>query len=305
MTLPQASRIQVLAPVVRARKGEYAKVFEDARKSGYVRARVDGITYDLGEEIKLDKNKKHTIEIIVDRLVIKDDIARRLTDSVETAANLAGGLVVIDIVGQDKELMFSQNYACDDCGVSIEELTPRLFSFNSPYGACPACTGLGTQLRVDPDIIIPNQTLSILEGAITASGWGNIKNDGIAKMYFEALAKKYKFTLNTPIKDLPDGVLDIILYGSSGEKLTLHYDPAPGQGRPEPALRGHRQESGAPVQGDPEHVHAVGAGAVHVGAPLPGMRRQAPEKGGPRRHGGRREHRGFHGQIHRPGAGLY
>jgi excinuclease ABC subunit A len=230
MTLPQASRIQVLAPVVRARKGEYAKVFEDARKSGYVRARVDGITYDLSEEIKLDKNKKHNIEIIVDRLVIKDDIARRLTDSVETAANLAGGLVIIDIVGQERELMFSQNYACDDCGVSIEELTPRLFSFNSPYGACPACTGLGTQLRVDPDLIIPNTALSIMEGGITASGWGNVKNDGISKMYFEALAKKYKFNMNTPIKDLPDGVLDIILYGTKGEKLTLHYDQPRGKG---------------------------------------------------------------------------
>jgi excinuclease ABC subunit A len=230
MVLPQASRIQILAPVVRARKGEYQKVFEDARKSGYVRARVDGITYDLSEEIKLDKNKKHNVEIIVDRLVIKEDIARRLTDSVEIAANLAGGLVIIDIVGQEKELMFSQNYACDDCGVSMEELTPRLFSFNSPYGACPTCTGLGTQLRVDPDIIIPNQALSIMEGAITASGWGNIKNDGIAKMYFEAIAKKYHFNLNTPIKDFPEGVLDIILYGTGGEKLTLHYDQPRGKG---------------------------------------------------------------------------
>jgi len=230
MTLPQATRIQILAPVVRARKGEYTKVFEDARRSGYVRARVDGITYDLSEEIKLDKNKKHSIEIIVDRLVIKEDIARRLTDSVEIAANLAGGLVIIDIVGQEKELLFSQNYACDDCGVSIEELTPRLFSFNNPYGACPACTGLGTQLRVDPEIVIPNQSLSIVEGAITASGWGNIKNDGIARMYFEAIAKKYHFNLNTPIKDLPEGVLDIILYGTNGEKLTLHYDQPRGKG---------------------------------------------------------------------------
>lgn len=228
--LKPASRIQILAPVVRARKGEYQKVFEDARKSGYVRVRVDGSTYDLSEEIKLDKNKKHNIEIIVDRLVIKDDIARRLTDSVETAVNLAGGIVIIDIVGEDREIMFSQNYACDDCGVSIEELTPRLFSFNSPYGACPSCTGLGTQLRVDPEIIIPNQALSIMEGGITASGWGNVKNDGISKMYFEALAKKYKFNLNTPIKDLPKGVLDIILYGTNGEKLTLHYDQPRGKG---------------------------------------------------------------------------
>ncbi len=230
MSLPQASRIQILAPVVRARKGEYLKVFEDARKSGYVRARVDGSTYDLSEEIKLDKNKKHNIEIIVDRLVIKEDITRRLTDSVEIATSLGGGLVIIDIIGEDRELMFSQNYACDDCGVSIEELTPRLFSFNSPYGACPSCTGLGTQLRVDPDIIIPNRALSIMEGGITASGWGNIKNDSIAKMYFEAIAKKYHFNLNTPIKDLPEDVLDIILYGTNGEKLTLHYDQPRGKG---------------------------------------------------------------------------
>ena len=211
-------------PVVRARKGEYTKVFEDARKSGYVRARVDGITYDLGEEIKLDKNKKHTIEIIVDRLVIRSDITRRLTDSIETATNLAGGIVVVSIVGEDRDLTFSQNYACDDCGVSMEELTPRLFSFNNPYGACPACTGLGMQLRVDPNLIIPNRSLSILEGAITASGWGSVKNDSIAKMYFEALAKKYRFDLATPVKDLPDHVVDIILYGTRGEKLTLYYD---------------------------------------------------------------------------------
>ena len=230
MLLAPATRIQVLAPVVRARKGEYLKIFEDARKSGYVRVRVDGSTYDLTEEIKLDKNKKHTIEIIVDRLVIKDDIARRLTDSVETASTLAGGTVIIDIVGEDRELMFSQNYACDDCGISIEELSPRLFSFNSPYGACPTCTGLGTQLRVDPVIIIPNPSLSILEGGISASGWGNIKSDGISRMYFEALAKKYKFSLNTPIKDLPAGVLDIILYGTKGDKLVLHYDQERGKG---------------------------------------------------------------------------
>jgi excinuclease ABC subunit A len=238
VSLPPATRIQILAPVVRARKGEYLKVFEDARKSGYVRARVDGSIYDLSEEIKLDKNKKHNIEIIVDRLVIKDDITRRLTDSVETAASLAGGIVIIDIVGEDRELMFSQNYACEDCGISIEELTPRLFSFNSPYGACPSCTGLGTQLRVDPDLIMPNTSLSIMEGGITASGWGNIKNDGVAKMYFEALAKKYKFNLNTPIKDLPAEVLDVILYGTRGEKLVLHYDQPRGKGTLNQAFEG-------------------------------------------------------------------
>lgn len=230
LTLPEATRIQVLAPVVRARKGEYQKVFEDARKSGYVRARVDGSIYDLSEEIKLEKNKKHNIEIIVDRLVIKEDVVRRLTDSIETAIALAGGLLIINIVGEDRDLLFSQNYACDDCGVSIEELTPRLFSFNNPYGACPACTGLGIQLRVDPDIIIPNRSLSIADGGISASGWGNVKNDGIAKMYFDALSKKYKFKLTTPIKDLPAAVLDIILYGTKGEKLTLLYDQPRGKG---------------------------------------------------------------------------
>ncbi|MBR2831890.1 MAG: excinuclease ABC subunit UvrA [Oscillospiraceae bacterium] len=230
MALPEATRIQVLAPVVRARKGEYAKVFDDARRSGYVRVRVDGSIYDLTEEIRLDKNKKHTIEVIVDRLVIKSDIARRLTDSVETASALAGGIVVIDLVGEERELMFSQNYACEDCGISIEELTPRMFSFNNPYGACPTCMGLGSLLRVDPSIIIPNDALSIADGAVSASGWGSIKDDSIARMYFDALSKKYRFRLTTPIKDLPPEVMDIILYGTKGEKLTLHYDQPRGKG---------------------------------------------------------------------------
>ncbi len=230
MALPQATRIQVMAPVIRGKKGEHAKIFEDARKSGYVRCRADGIAYDLSEEIKLEKNKKHDIEIVVDRLVIREDIARRLTDSVEIASNLAGGLVVINIVGEDRDILFSQNYACEDCGVSIEELTPRMFSFNNPFGACPTCMGLGSQMKIDPDLIIPNKNLSIVEGAITASGWNNIKSDGISRMYFDALAKKYKFKLNTPIKDLAQEVVDVILYGTGGEKLTLHYDQPRGQG---------------------------------------------------------------------------
>lgn len=230
MTLPEATRLQILAPVVRARKGEYHKVFEDAKKSGYVRARVDGVTFDLSEEIPLDKNKKHNIEIVVDRLVMKEGILRRLTDSIEVASSLASGIVIVDIVGEDREMLFSQNYACEECNFSIEELSPRLFSFNNPYGACSDCSGLGTQLSVDPDLIIPNRALSIAEGAISASGWGNIKNDGIAKMYFEALAKKYKFKLNTPVKDLSDEVLEIIFYGTKGEKLTLNYDQPRGRG---------------------------------------------------------------------------
>ena len=230
LALPEATRIQVMAPVIRGKKGEHAKIFEDARRSGYVRCRVDGIAYDLSEEIKLEKNKKHNIEIVVDRLVIREDITRRLTDSVEVASNLAGGLVVINVVGEDRDILFSQNYACEDCGVSIEELTPRMFSFNNPFGACPTCMGLGSQMKIDPDLIIPNKNLSIIEGAITASGWSNIKSDGISRMYFDALSKKYKFKLNTPVKDLSPQVMDVILYGTKGENLTLHYDQPRGQG---------------------------------------------------------------------------
>lgn len=230
MRLPEATRIQILAPVIRGKKGEHLKIFEDARKSGYVRVRADGSLYDLSEEIKLDKNKKHNIEIVVDRLVIRADITQRLTDSVEIASGLAGGLVVVNVAGEDRDILFSQNYACEDCGISIEELTPRMFSFNNPFGACPTCTGLGVQLKVDPELIIPNRDLSILDGAITASGWNNIKGDSISRMYFEALAKRYKFKLTTPVRDLSDEVLDVILYGTKGEKLKLTYDRANGQG---------------------------------------------------------------------------
>ena len=230
MALPMGTRLQVLAPVIRGKKGEHAKVLEDARRSGYVRVRVDGALYDLSEEIKLEKNKKHNIEIVVYRLVIREDITRRLTDSVETAAGLSGGVVFINLVQEDEDLVFSQNYACEDCGISIEELTPRMFSFNNPFGACPTCTGLGAQLKVDPDLIIPNRSLSILEGAISASGWNNIKSDGISRMYFEALAAKYHFNLTDPIEKLTPEVLDIILYGTKGEKLTIHYDQPRGKG---------------------------------------------------------------------------
>ena len=230
MALPEGSRIQILAPVVRARKGEHVKVFEDAKKSGYVRVRVDGSIYDLSEEIKLDKNKKHNIEVIVDRLVIKPDIARRLTDSAETALSLAGGLLLVDLVGEDRQIAFSQNYACPDCGISIEELAPRLFSFNNPHGACPKCTGLGVQLLVDPSLIMPNENLSIMDGGITASGWGNIKGDSISRMYFEALSRRYHFKLTDPIKDLPPAAVDAILYGTKGEVLQLHYEKAEGFG---------------------------------------------------------------------------
>jgi excinuclease ABC subunit A len=230
MQLGDGRRIQILAPVVRARKGEYQKVFEDARKSGYVRVRVDGSIYDLSEEIKLNKNLKHNIEIVVDRLVIREDIGQRMTDSVETAAALAGGIVIADLVDEGREILFSQNYACEECGISIEELTPRMFSFNNPYGACPTCGGLGIQLRIDPDIIMPNKALSIIDGGICASNWGNVKTDSISRMYFEALAKKYHFKLTTPIKDLPPEIIDVLLYGTKGEKLTLRYERERGSG---------------------------------------------------------------------------
>ena len=230
MALPEATRIQVMAPVVRGKKGTHQKLLEDARKSGYVRCRADGSLYDLGEEIPLDKNKKHSVEIVVDRLVVKPDVIRRLTDSVEVASNLAGGLVVVNIVGEDRDILFSQNYACEDCGISIEELAPRMFSFNNPFGACPTCTGLGAQLKVDPDLVIPNRELSIVDGAISAYGWSNVKTDSIAKMYFDALAKQYKFKLTTPVKDLPPEVMDIILYGTKGEKLKLSYERENGKG---------------------------------------------------------------------------
>ena len=230
LELPEATRIQILAPVIRGKKGEHAKVFADARKSGYVRVRVDGSLYDLSEDISLDKNKKHNIEVVVDRLVIREDITRRLADSVEVASALAGGTVIVNVAERDEDIMFSQNYACEDCGVSIEELSPRMFSFNNPFGACPTCTGLGSQLKIDPDMVIPNKSLSILDGAITASGWNHIKSDGISRMYFEALSKKYHFKLTDPVSKLTPEVLDIILYGTKGEKLTIHYDQPRGKG---------------------------------------------------------------------------
>ena len=230
MALPEGTRIQVLAPVVRGRKGEHAKVLEDARRSGYVRVRADGNLYDLSEDIPLEKNKKHHIEIVVDRLIVRPDLGQRLTDSVETASHLSGGIVIVNLLREEQDLVFSQNYACDDCGISIEELTPRMFSFNNPYGACPTCTGLGMQLKADPALIIPDDSLSILDGAITASGWNSIRSDGISRMYFEALSKKYQFSLRTPVRELPESVRQIILYGTGGEKLELHYDQPRGKG---------------------------------------------------------------------------
>jgi len=222
MLLEERTRIQVLAPVIRARKGEHSKIFEDAKRSGYVRARVDGNIYDLSEEIKLEKNIKHDIEIIVDRLVIKSDIVSRLTDAVEMASKLSGGLVIIDVIGGE-ELLFSQNYACPDCNISIEELTPRMFSFNNPYGACPKCTGLGIQMTISPDAIVPNRKLSINQGAVCASGWSVSDGDSIAAISFRALADKYGFSLDVPVEEMPKHALDLILYGTGKETIDLKY----------------------------------------------------------------------------------
>ena len=230
MALGEGTRVQIMAPVIRGRKGEYAKIFDDARRSGYVRVRVDGSMYDLSEEITLEKNIKHNIEVVIDRLIIRSDVVHRLTDSCETAAALSGGLVLVNVLQEKREILFSQNYACEDCGISIEELSPRMFSFNNPFGACPTCTGLGSQLKVDPTLVIPNPALSILDGAICASGWSNIRGDGISRMYFEALAKKYHFSLRDPVETLSPAVMDIILYGTKGEKLELEYDQPRGKG---------------------------------------------------------------------------
>ena len=238
LALPEGTRIQVMAPVVRGKKGEHAKVFEEAKHSGYVRVRVDGNLYELDEEIKLEKNKKHSIEIIVDRLIIRPDIRQRLTDSVETAAKLSGGLIIVNLLREEKDLSFSQNYACEDCGISIEELTPRMFSFNNPFGACPTCTGLGSQLKADPALIIQDGGKSILDGAIQASGWNNIRGDGISRMYFDALSKKYKFSLTDPWDSLSSEAKDIILYGTKGETLELHYDQPRGKGVLKQAFEG-------------------------------------------------------------------
>ena len=224
------TRFVVLSPVIRAKKGEHAKVFEDARKSGFARVRVDGILYDLTEEIKCEKNKKHNIDLVVDRLVLKDGLRRRLTDSIETACAHSGGLVTIELPNTKEELQFSQNYACEDCGISLTELEPRMFSFNNPAGACPHCTGLGFQLVADEDLVIPDKSKSIFEGAIQASGWQSARTDSIFRMYFEALAQKYHFSLTVPVRELSRDVMDIILYGTKGEKLRMTYNRGNGMG---------------------------------------------------------------------------
>lgn len=217
--LEEGTKIQLLAPIARGRKGTYAKELDNARRSGYVRVRIDGNMYDLSEEIILDKNKKHNIEIVVDRLVIKDGIKSRLTDSIETVMSLSGGMLAVDVIGGE-EMLFSQSYACPEHNISIEELNPRMFSFNNPFGACPKCTGLGTFSRIDPDLIVPNKDLSIRQGAIKASGWNTLTEGSIAMMYYNGIAKKYNISLDTPFKDLPKEAADAFLYGTK-DRLEL------------------------------------------------------------------------------------
>jgi len=238
LQLPQGTRFLVLAPVIRGKKGEHQKVFEDARRGGYARVRVDGSLYDLTEEITLDKNKKHNIEVVIDRLVIRDDLTRRLTDSVETAGSLSHGLVLVEKADSGELLSFSQNYACEDCGVSMPELSPRMFSFNNPFGACPVCSGLGTRIAADPALVIPDPSLSLMQGAIQANGWNSIRDDSISRMYFEAMSKKYHFSLTDPVSSLPQEALHVILYGTGTEKLTMYYERGNGRGTLEQPFEG-------------------------------------------------------------------
>ena len=231
MSLGEGTKIQILAPVIRGKKGEHKKVFENARKSGYVRVKADGEQYDLSEPIELKKTQKHNIEIIIDRLIIRENIVQRLTDSLETAIALTGDVVLVEVIG--KEIMsFSQNFACDDCGISLQELTPRLFSFNNPYGACDNCDGLGALSKIDPNLVIADENLSIINGAISATGWATAnKKDSMAYMYFTALADYYGFDVNTPYKDLPKDIQNIILYGTGDTNIPMNYERSYGSGK--------------------------------------------------------------------------
>ena len=231
MSLGEGTKIQILAPVIRGKKGEHKKVFENARKSGYVRVKADGEQYDLSEPIELKKTQKHNIEIIIDRLIIRENIVQRLTDSLETAIALTGDVVLVEVIGGEI-MSFSQNFACDDCGISLQELTPRLFSFNNPYGACDNCDGLGALSKIDPNLVIADENLSIINGAISATGWANAnKKDSMAYMYFTALADYYGFDVNTPYKDLPKDIQDIILYGTGDTNIPMNYERSYGSGK--------------------------------------------------------------------------
>lgn len=230
ISMPERTRINILAPVIRGKKGENRQLLEDMAKKGFMRARIDGTMYELEEAPKLAKNNKHTIEIVVDRLIVRPEMSKRLTDSLETAMKLSEGLVII-APADGEDILFSANYACPECGISIEELEPRLFSFNNPYGACPTCSGLGELMRFDPDVVIPDRTKSLNEGAVQASGWGKSGDDDtMAHMMLAALAKHYSFSLDTPVRELPENILDILLYGTKGEKIRIAYERASGRG---------------------------------------------------------------------------
>ncbi|NMA84834.1 MAG: excinuclease ABC subunit UvrA, partial [Epulopiscium sp.] len=238
MTLPERTKLQLLAPIVRGRKGEHVKVLEHARKSGYVRARIDGHIYELAEEIKLEKNKKHTIEIVVDRLVVREGIEKRLTDSMETVMQLTGGLLIADVI-DGEEMTFSQHFACPDCNISIDEVEPRMFSFNNPLGACEQCTGLGMQMKIDPDLVVPNPHLSLLEGAISAPGWNALtSDDSSVRSLFLALAQKYKFNLKTPFGELSPEIQEMIFYGTGVDKVKVQYNNDYGKGSYEYVFEG-------------------------------------------------------------------
>lgn len=237
MELSEGSRIQLLAPIVRGRKGEHVKELEKAAKSGYVRVRIDGNIYELSEEIKLEKNKKHSIEVVVDRLVIKEGIEARLTDSVETTIGVSGGLLLVDVL-DGEEMLFSQSYACPEHNISIEELTPAMFSFNNPFGACETCTGLGIFRKIDPELVIPNKDLSIRQGAIKSAGWNTLNDSSFAMMYYNAISQKYDISLDIPVKYLTQKQIDIFLYGTGKEELTLHRAPEYGGGTYNSAFEG-------------------------------------------------------------------
>ncbi len=303
--LGEGTRFVVLSPVIRGKKGEHVKVLEDARKQGFARARVDGILYDLTEEIKLEKNKKHTIELVVDRLVLKDGLRRRLTDSIETACTHSGGLVTVQLPKEDRELSFSQNYACEDCGISLTELEPRMFSFNNPNGACPSCTGLGFQLIADEDLVIPDRTKSIFDGAIQASGWQSARTDSIFRMYFEALSQKYHFSLTDPVNTLSKEAMQVILYGTGTEKLRMTYNRGNGMGVLEQPFEGilnnisrrYRETQSDAARKELEECMAT--------SPLPQVPWGSPERAGPGGHRRRTEHHAVLPHERGAGAAIY
>ena len=303
--LGEGTRFIVLSPVVRQKKGEHTKVFEDARKQGFARVRVDGILYDLNEQISCEKNKKHTIELVVDRLVIRSGQRRRLTDSIETACSHSGGLVTVELPDSNQELSFSQNYACEDCGISLTELEPRMFSFNNPAGACPDCTGLGFQLVADVDLVIPDKNKSIFDGAIQASGWSSARTDSIFRMYFEALSKKYNFSLTAPVKDLSEEAMQVILYGTGEEKLRMTYNRGNGMGVLEQPFEGilnniSRRFRGNTVRCSPERI-----GRMYGNRTLSPLSRRPAFGDCQSSYCGRHRHYGLLPYEYPSGAGIY